>query len=87
MERATFAARSAVTVDVCNVHGIWFDAGELYRVVLWLSEGGPRLSAAQDPVLVDLERRLDAQSMTYAKGLLPACLRAAGALLRLRVQR
>ncbi len=39
MERATFAARSGISVDVCNMHGIWFDAGELFQTVRWLSEG------------------------------------------------
>lgn len=33
MERAEFAARSHVTLDICRMHGIWFDAGELVRAV------------------------------------------------------
>lgn len=41
MERATFAARSGISVDVCIVHGIWFDAGELFQTMRWLADGRP----------------------------------------------
>jgi len=50
MERATFAARSGICVDVCIVHGIWFDAGELFETIRWLSEGSP-LTLPENPIV------------------------------------
>jgi Zn-finger nucleic acid-binding protein len=54
MERATFAARSSISVDVCIVHGIWFDAGELFQTLRWLSDGRP----VQPPTNAYLDVRL-----------------------------
>lgn len=33
MDRARFAQRASIIVDVCPVHGIWLDAGELIAVL------------------------------------------------------
>lgn len=33
MDRLQFAVRSGATVDVCNVHGIWLDGGELVAIL------------------------------------------------------
>ena len=33
MERLEFAALSRVIIDVCPVHGVWLDAGELERAI------------------------------------------------------
>ena len=35
MDRAHFAARSGVVIDVCNDHGVWLDAAELVSVVAY----------------------------------------------------
>ncbi len=40
MNRKNFGERSGVIVDVCKSHGIWFDHGELPRVLAWVEEGG-----------------------------------------------
>jgi Zn-finger nucleic acid-binding protein len=40
MNRLNFGRRSGVIVDVCRVHGTWFDAGELTRVLEWIAGGG-----------------------------------------------
>ncbi|MGH7328925.1 MAG: zf-TFIIB domain-containing protein, partial [Polyangiaceae bacterium] len=33
MDRINFASRSGAIVDVCNMHGIWLDAGELVPIL------------------------------------------------------
>jgi len=40
MNRFNFARTSGVLVDVCRGHGVWFDAGELRRIVEFIREGG-----------------------------------------------
>jgi Zn-finger nucleic acid-binding protein len=34
MDRAAFAARSRIIIDICSAHGVWLDAAELAPVVL-----------------------------------------------------
>lgn len=33
MDRMAFAGRSKVSIDVCSIHGLWFDGGELANVL------------------------------------------------------
>ena len=40
MNRVNFGRVSGVIVDVCKMHGTWFDAGELTRVVAFAAAGG-----------------------------------------------
>jgi Zn-finger nucleic acid-binding protein len=40
MNRVNFGRVSGVIVDVCKMHGTWFDAGELTRVVAFAASGG-----------------------------------------------
>lgn len=40
MNRKNFGERSGVIVDVCSVHGVWFDPGELPRVLAFVANGG-----------------------------------------------
>jgi Zn-finger nucleic acid-binding protein len=46
MERGRFAASSSVVVDVCTMHGMWLDAGELGDVV---RHGRTRAEASKAP--------------------------------------
>jgi Zn-finger nucleic acid-binding protein len=46
MERGRFAASSSVVVDVCTMHGMWLDAGELGDVT---KHGRDRAVAAKAP--------------------------------------
>jgi len=46
MERGSFAAQSAIKVDVCATHGMWLDAGELGDVVRYTSR---RLETGREP--------------------------------------
>jgi Zn-finger nucleic acid-binding protein len=58
MARMTFGKRSGVVVDVCRVHGTWFDRGELDAVMEFVRGGGLEvdLAEARQPV-VDVEAR------------------------------
>lgn len=40
MNRNNFGGASGIVVDVCSRHGVWFDAGELPRVLAFVAAGG-----------------------------------------------
>jgi Zn-finger nucleic acid-binding protein len=40
MNRKNFAHISGVIIDVCKVHGVWFDQNELGRVIQFVMKGG-----------------------------------------------
>jgi Zn-finger nucleic acid-binding protein len=40
MGRKNFGGSSGVIIDVCRRHGVWFDAGELPRVLAYVHSGG-----------------------------------------------
>lgn len=55
MNRVMFAHCSGVVVDVCNLHGTWFDKDELRRIVEFIRAGG--LDAARADEIEELERK------------------------------
>lgn len=57
MNRQVFARVSGVIVDVCKLHGVWFDAGELAESLSFIERGG--MTKAHERELRDLvdERR------------------------------
>jgi Zn-finger nucleic acid-binding protein len=55
MNRKNFGDSSGIVVDVCSKHGIWFDAGELPRVLAFVEAGG--LERARRRKREDDERR------------------------------
>jgi len=52
MERVRFAGHAFLLVDVCAVHGIWLDAGELVSLVNFVKQ---RASGTELPDPVDQE--------------------------------
>jgi Zn-finger nucleic acid-binding protein len=48
MTRKNFGRSSGVIVDVCTRHGIWFDRGELPRVLDFVEAGGLELARRRD---------------------------------------
>jgi Zn-finger nucleic acid-binding protein len=54
MNRKNFGNISGVLVDICKSHGIWFDTGELGRIVKFVMRGG--LVEARHRQLAELER-------------------------------
>ncbi len=47
MNRVNFGRKSGVVVDVCKLHGTWFDSGELTQAVEWVASGGLELAKKQ----------------------------------------
>jgi len=69
MNRKNFARSSGVVVDQCRVHGTWFDAGELPRVIDFVARGG--LGHARRKELEELERerkRTQARPLAFEPG-------------------
>lgn len=59
MDRARFAQRAELVVDVCNAHGIWLDAGELPMVLAFVKDrvgGSAAPSAAEREESAQWER-------------------------------
>jgi Zn-finger nucleic acid-binding protein len=48
MNRKNFARISGVIVDICGNHGIWFDAGEVEKVMDFISRGGLQKSRQRE---------------------------------------
>jgi Zn-finger nucleic acid-binding protein len=57
LNRSNFGRKSGVLVDSCRRHGIWFDAGELRRVVAYLRAQARRYELDLSPT--DLETEAD----------------------------
>jgi Zn-finger nucleic acid-binding protein len=61
MNRKNFGESSGIVVDVCTKHGVWFDAGELPRVLAFVQAGGlerARLRKESEEKRLDRERRI-----------------------------
>lgn len=57
MNRKNFGERSGVIVDVCKPHGIWFDPGELPRVLAFVANGGLEEAARREKERLDEQKR------------------------------
>lgn len=55
MSRRNFGGASGIVVDVCTLHGTWFDAGELPRVLAFVEAGG--MAEARRRELEALEKK------------------------------
>jgi Zn-finger nucleic acid-binding protein len=80
MHRSNYGRRSGVIVDLCASHGIWFDQGELARILEWIRDGN--LSRAERLRRVDDEKlaRVRREVMTPPEH--PGTLTASGGLAR-----
>ena len=47
MRPFTYASDSGIRLDICDVHGIWFDGDELRRVIEFVQSGGLAASLAR----------------------------------------
>jgi len=57
MNRVNFARCSNVIVDVCKVHGTWFDKDELRRTVEFIRSGGLEKARARQLSAMEEERK------------------------------
>jgi len=58
MNRKNFADISGVIIDVCRPHGIWFDVGELGRIVKFVMKGGLLEARRREVEKADLDTKL-----------------------------
>jgi Zn-finger nucleic acid-binding protein/ribosomal protein L32 len=56
MNRQNFARVSGVVVDVCRGHGVWFNEGELRRIVEFIRGGGMERARAREKEDLQEER-------------------------------
>ena len=57
MNRVNFAKCSNVIVDVCRLHGTWFDKDELHRIVMFINAGGMDVARAKEIEALEQKRR------------------------------
>jgi Zn-finger nucleic acid-binding protein len=62
MNRRNQGRKSGVIVDVCAAHGVWFDDGELDKLLLWIRRGGERAAAREHRIE---ERESERQRRLY----------------------
>jgi Zn-finger nucleic acid-binding protein len=59
MNRSNFAKSSGVIVDLCRQHGVWFDAGELPKIIDFVEKGGmDRVREKEKIEIADQRQRL-----------------------------
>jgi Zn-finger nucleic acid-binding protein len=67
MNRQNFAHVSGVIVDVCKGHGVWFDQGELQRIVEFIRRGGMERARAREMEDLEAERERLRQTQLDAR--------------------
>jgi Zn-finger nucleic acid-binding protein len=65
MNRKNFGGESGVVVDVCSLHGTWFDEGELPRVLAYVASGGLMLARARQRERDQKDDRLRTAKMIH----------------------
>lgn len=58
MNRSNFAKASGVIIDICKQHGVWFDAGELPRIIEFIQKGGMGIAREREKMAIDAEREM-----------------------------
>jgi Zn-finger nucleic acid-binding protein len=56
MNRSNFARISGVIIDLCKQHGVWFDAKELPKIIVFIEEGGLTRSREKEKIALEDER-------------------------------
>jgi len=74
MHRKNFGSRSGVVVDICKLHGVWFDNGELVRILAWIKSGGEKLAHRRAAEAAKAKQRA-----SYHQGVIDRMARAGGA--------
>jgi Zn-finger nucleic acid-binding protein len=67
MNRQNFARVSGVILDVCRGHGVWFNHGELQRIVAFLRAGGMEKARAREKEDLEEERQRLRQAQLDAR--------------------
>ena len=69
MNRFNFAGCSGVVLDACKPHGVWFDADELRRIVVFIRGGGLDLARTQEIEKLQEERHRLESAAQQSQGL------------------
>ena len=56
MNRSNFARSSGIIIDLCKQHGVWFDAGELTKIIEFIDKGGLVRSREKEKIALQEER-------------------------------
>ena len=56
MNRSNFARSSGVIIDMCRQHGVWFDAGELPKILEFIENGGLDRVREKEKIAIQDER-------------------------------
>ena len=56
MNRSNFARSSGVIIDMCRDHGVWFDAGELPKIIEFIEKGGLDRAREKERITIQDER-------------------------------
>src|SRR5688572_18164142 len=56
MNRSNFARASGVIIDLCKHHGVWFDAGELPKIIQFIQHGGMQKAREREKMDLSDER-------------------------------
>lgn len=56
MNRSNFAKSSGVIVDLCRQHGVWFDPGELPKIIDFIEKGGLDRAREKEKIAIQDER-------------------------------
>ena len=67
MNRSNFARSSGVIIDLCKQHGVWFDAGELPKIIDFIEKGGLARAREKEKIALEDERdRLHDEQRKFA---------------------
>lgn len=64
MNRSNFAKMSGVIIDTCKGHGVWFDAGEIEKIMDFIARGGLQKAKTEE-----LERLKDEEKLQKIKNM------------------
>src|SRR5690606_5556920 len=56
MNRSNFARSSGIIIDMCKQHGVWFDAGELPKIIEFIDKGGLDRAREKEKIAIADER-------------------------------
>jgi Zn-finger nucleic acid-binding protein len=58
MNRNNFANSSGVIVDICKLHGVWFDAEELPKIIEFIRKGGLDRQRQKEKLQIEEQRKI-----------------------------
>jgi Zn-finger nucleic acid-binding protein len=69
MNRVNFGRVSGIVIDLCKGHGVWFDSGELQRILAFVASGGLDRMRRSEAEFKELSKKAWATDATADGGL------------------